>query len=326
LSSFKLKFGVNHIGMIRYGTQKPGQDKQLTGEVGSKRAWMLVGLASAALAAGAVLAAVDRSDSAEGDVRSSLVGEARRGSLTVALAPAVANVKVIDARVPGRPLVVIDAGHGGRDPGATAASGSLTEKELTLALARELRDRLAARGRVRIALTRDDDHYLELDQRAAIARHLGASLFLSIHADSAPNPLARGATIYSLSDVASDAEAAHFAQAENASARAVASDTDGSVRSLLVDLAYRDQMTASADWAMRMVHKSTGRVGLRPEPHRFAAFHVLRRAEVPAVLFEAGYLSNVDDEAMLLSKEGRAKIVEALAATIEADLAARNQR
>jgi len=294
--------------------------------MGTTRAWVLTGLVSAALAAGAVLAAVDRTDPAQAGARAAVAGEAHRGSLTVALAPAVANVKVIDARVPGRPLVVIDAGHGGRDPGATSVSGNMTEKALTLELARELRDRLAKSGRVRIALTRDDDHYLELDQRAAIARHLGASLFLSLHADSAPNSLARGATIYSLSDVASDAEAARFAQAENSAAGAISSESDGSVRSLLVDLAYRDQMTASADWAVRMVHKSTGRVGLRPEPHRFAAFHVLRRAEVPSVLFEAGYLSNVDDEAMLLSSEGRAKIVEALAATIEADLAARGTR
>ena len=302
-----------------------GQDKQLTSGMGTKRAWMLAGLGAAGLAAGAVLAGGGASQ-AGSDERSAIAGEARRGSLTVALAPAVANVKVIDARIPGRPLVVLDAGHGGHDPGAISVSGNVTEEALTLALARELRDRLAKGGRVRIALTRDGDQFLHLDQRAAIARHLGASLFLSIHADSAPNPLARGATIYSLSDVASDAEAARFAHAENSAAGAVSSQSDGSVRALLVDLAYRDQMTASADVAMRLVHKSTGRVGLRPEPHRFAAFHVLRRAEVPAVLFEAGYLSNVEDEALLTSSAGRARIVDALAATIEADLAARESR
>lgn len=292
----------------------------------TKRAWMLAGLAAAGLTAGAVVASSGSRGTARPESGAAVAGEARRGSLTVALAPAVANVKVIDARLPGRPLVVIDAGHGGQDPGATGVSGNVTEKALTLILARELRDRLAKRGRVRIALTRDRDYYLQLNQRAAIARNLGASLFLSIHADSAPNPLARGATIYSLSDVASDTEAARFAQAENAAAGALSSESNGSVRSLLVDLAYRDQMTASADWAVRMVNKSTGRVGLRPEPHRFAAFHVLRRAEVPAVLFEAGYLSNVDDEALLTSNEGRARIVDALAATIEADLAARERR
>ena len=297
----------------------------MTSGLGSMRAWMVAGLAMTGLAAGAVLAGDSGAGPARPDLRlGALAGEARRGSLTVALAPAVANVKVIAARVPGRPLVVIDAGHGGHDPGATGVSGNFAEKMVTLALARQLRDRLAKLGRVRIALTRDGDQYLHLDQRAAIARHLGASLFLSIHADSAPNPQARGATIYSLSDVASDAEAARFAHAENAAAGAVASENDGSVRALLVDLAFRDQMTASAELALRLVHKSTGRVGLRPEPHRFAAFHVLRRAEVPAVLFEAGYLSNVDDEAMLLSSAGRTRIVDALAATIEADLAARD--
>ena len=293
---------------------------------GTTRDWVVGGLACALLAAGIAIAGNHRTGPARTGERDAIAGEAHRGSLTVALPPAVANVTITQARVPGRPLVVIDAGHGGRDPGAIGISGDLAEKTLTLALARELRDRLASRGRVRVALTRDDDHYLELDERAAIARHLGASLFLSIHADSAPNPLARGATIYSLSDVASDAEAARFAQTENAAARQVSSEDDGSVRALLVDLAYRDQMTASADWAVRMVHKSAGRVGLRPEPHRFAAFHVLRRAEVPAVLFEAGYLSNIDDEALLKSSEGRARIVEALAVTIEADLAARESR
>lgn len=292
--------------------------------MGAMRAWMLAGLAAAGLAAGAVVAS-GSGGSSRSDSGAAVAGEARRGSLTVALAPAVANVKVIEARLPGRPLVVLDAGHGGHDPGATGVSGLVKEKALALTLARELRDRLAKRGRVRIALTRDGDHYLHLDQRAAIARNLGASLFLSIHADHAPNPLARGATIYSLSDVASDAEAARFAHAENG-AGALSSERDGSVRSLLVDLAYRDQMAASAGWAVRLVNKSTGRVELRPEPHRFAAFHVLRRAEVPAVLFEAGYLSNIDDEALLTSREGRARIVDALAAAIEADLAARQDR
>lgn len=261
-----------------------------------------------------------------GDAGSAIIGEARQGSLTVALPQAVANVKIIDARLPGRPLVVIDPGHGGRDPGAAGVSGTVMEKALTLQMARELRDLLAKRGRVRIALTRDRDVYLDLEQRAAIARQLGASLFISLHADSAPNPLARGATVYSLSEVASDADAARFARAENVAGGAVSSESDGSVRALLADVAYRDQMNASADLAARIVSKSAGRVDLRPEPHRFAAFHVLRRAETPSVLFEAGYLSNVDDEAMLLSSPRRARIVAALAATIEADLAKREAR
>lgn len=254
-----------------------------------------------------------------------VIGEARRGALTVPIAPAVADVAVTKAKVPGRPIVVIDPGHGGRDPGALGVSGEVSEKQLTLTLARELRERLAERGRVRVALTRESDKYLTLEDRAAIARHLGASLFLSLHMDSAPNPLARGASVYSLSDVASDADAARFARAENASGGYVAAAGD-QVQAMLSDLAVRSQMSASADLASRLVRKSGSRVGLRPEPHRFATFHVLRRAETAAVLFEAGYISNADDELMLRDPKHRAAIVAALAETIEADVALRNRR
>jgi N-acetylmuramoyl-L-alanine amidase len=193
-------------------------------------------------------------------------------------------------------------------------------------LARELRDELAGRGRVRVALTRDDDRYLTLDQRAEIARRLGASAYLSLHIDSAPNPLARGATVYSLSDVASDAEAARLAAKENKAGEGLSSEPDGSVRGMLSDLALREQMNASASLAERLVRKSAGRYLLRPEPHRFADFRVLRHAEVPAVLFEAGYISNVEDEALLVQQKERQRIVAALAQAIEADVASRNVR
>lgn len=246
-------------------------------------------------------------------------------AVTVTLPSPAANVKIIEARTPGRPLVLIDPGHGGRDPGATAVSGDVHEKDLALQLSRELRDKLAADGRVRIAMTRDDDRYLTLDQRSALARRLGASLYVSVHMDSAPNPLARGASVYSLSDVASDAEAERLAASEN---RALdrSAGSDGSLRAILSDLVLRSQMTASANLAERLVHSSAGGVELRPQPHRFADFHVLRSAGVPAVLFEAGYISNVDDEALLRDPAKRARIVAALARTIEADIAARSAR
>ena len=258
--------------------------------------------------------------------KGALFGEARRGGLTVALREAVGDVKVTDARVPGRPIVLLDPGHGGRDPGATGVSGQSREKDLTLAFARELRDVLAERGRVRVAMTREDDRTLSLEQRAAIARKLGAGLLVSIHMDSAPNSLARGATVYSLSDVASDAEAARFAQAENAEAGALTSDSDASVRFLLSDLALRDQMEESAALAVRLVRAGGEGMLLRPEPHRFAAFHILRRSEVPGVLFEAGYISNAEDEAVLMSATGRRPIVEALARAIEIELSLRMVR
>ena len=245
--------------------------------------------------------------------------------VTLTLPSPAANVKIIEASIPGRPLVLIDPGHGGRDPGATAVSGDVREKDLALQLSRELRDKLAADGRVRIAMTRDDDRYLTLDERSALARRLGASLYVSVHMDSAPNPLARGASVYSLSDVASDAEAERLAASEN---RALdrSAGSDGSVRAILSDLVLRSQMTASANLAERLVHSSAGSVEMRPDPHRFADFHVLRSAGVPAVLFEAGYISNVDDEALLRDPRQRARIVAALARTIEADVAARSVR
>jgi N-acetylmuramoyl-L-alanine amidase len=255
-----------------------------------------------------------------------LIGEARTGGLTLDLPRAIAGVRVREARVPGRPIVLIDPGHGGRDPGAPGVSGTIREKDLTLAMARELADLLEQRGRVRVAMTREGDKYLTLEQRAGIARRLQASLFLSLHMDSAPNPLAKGATIYSLSDVASSAEAARFAQAENAAGGALSSEPDDSVRALLADVALREQMEASAGLAERLLRRAAGRVELRPRPHQFAAFHVLRRAETPAVLIEAGYISNAEDETMLMTREGRAPLVLALAQAVETDLAARTQR
>jgi len=249
---------------------------------------------------------------------------AAQASLTVNLPPPV-NDRIYGApAAKGRPIVVIDAGHGGRDPGASSVSGQVREKELTLVLAQALRDELVKRGRVRVAMTRDEDRYLTLEDRAAVARRLNAAMFMSIHIDSAPNPLARGASVYSLSDVASDAEAAGLAARENASGGD--GSRTGTVDAMLADLAMRTQMSASAGLATRLVNKAAGRVELRPNPHRFAAFHVLRRADAPAVLFEAGYLSNADDELMLREPVTREKMVLALAQAIEADVASHARR
>jgi N-acetylmuramoyl-L-alanine amidase len=249
---------------------------------------------------------------------------AAQSSLTVNLPPPATDRIYASPIAKGRPIVVIDAGHGGRDPGATSVSGQVREKELTLAVAQALRDELVKRGRVRVAMTRDDDRYLTLDDRAAVARRLNAAMFVSIHIDSAPNPLARGASVYSLSDVASDAEAAGLAARENGDSSGAG--RSGAVDEMLADLAMRSQMSASADLAARLVNKAAGRVELRPNPHRFAAFHVLRRADAPAVLFEAGYLSNADDELLLRNPEERAKMVLALAQAIEADVAVHARR
>ncbi len=286
-----------------------------------RRLWAGAALSVAAL--GGLLSTVGAGRSAV--AASSGFAQAQQASLTLALPPAVSNRIYAAPSARGRPIIVLDAGHGGRDPGATSVSGAIQEKQLTLALAAELRDLLVERGRVRVAMTREDDTYLGLEDRAGLARRLGAGLFVSLHADSAPNPLARGATVYSLSDVASDAEAARFAAAQNGGVL-LEGPGSGSVPALLADLAVRSEMLASANFASRLVGKSAGRFELRPQPHRFAAFHVLRRAGAPAVLFEAGYISNVDDELLLSSAEHRSAMVLALAQAIEADVAARNRR
>src|SRR4051794_17954921 len=274
----------------------------------------IAGVAATAIAAaGIAFALVGRSS-----------GAAAQASLTVNLPPAASDRIFASPIAKGRPIVVIDAGHGGRDPGATSVSGQVREKDLTLSLAQALRDELVKRGRVRVAMTRDDDRYLTLDDRAAVPRRLQAAMFVSIHIDSAANALARGASVYSLSDVASDAEAARVAARENADAGQQLGSNG--VGAMLTDLAMRSQMNASADLASRLVAKAAGRLELRPNPHRFAAFHVLRRADSPAILFEAGYLSNPDDELLLRNPEERAKMVLALAQAIEADVAVHLRR
>ena len=273
----------------------------------------IAGAALTALSAGVLLFAfADRS------------GASTQSTLTVNLPPPVTQRIYGAPEARGRPIVVIDAGHGGRDPGATSVSGEAKEKDLTLALASELRDDLVKRGRVRVAMTRENDRYLSLEERAAVARRLDAAMFVSLHMASAPNPLARGATVYSLSDVASDAEAARLAASENGADDA--QGPGGSVEGMLSDLAMRTEMSASADLAERLVNKSAGRFELRPNPHRFASFHVLRRANAPGILFEAGYISNADDEVLLRSPEQRSKIALALAQAIETDVAARSRR
>jgi len=287
----------------------------------SRRAAALGGVALAMLGSAALLAGLIRPGGH--DVGKALVGEARDATLTVDLPQAVADVPVSEARVPGRPIVLIDPGHGGHDPGSTSVTAKVQEKALTLALSAELRDLLVERGRVRVAMTRRDDRYVALEQRADIARRLGAALFVSLHMDHAPNPLAKGVTVYSLADVASDQDAARFASSENRLAGNASSEPDGSVRALLSDLAIRDEMEGSAALAERIVRHASGPVVLRPRPHQFAAFHVLRRAATPAVLVEAGYISNVDEEARLTTPKGRAPLVRALAQAIEADVAVR---
>jgi N-acetylmuramoyl-L-alanine amidase len=205
------------------------------------------------------------------------------------------------------PLIVIDAGHGGHDPGALSPGGQ-REKDLTLALARAARDALAATGRVRVALTRDTDRFLVLEERYGIARRLGADLFISIHCDAAANSEATGATIYTLSDVASDREAARLAARENRANMLGGIDLGGQssdVRSILIDLTQRETMNRSVDFARTLQQVGGPHIPFRRGAHRFAGFVVLKAPDMPSILLEAGFMTNGGDVARLASATGQ---------------------
>jgi len=261
-------------------------------------------------------------------------GGARRdgaSGVTIPLEPPGADERgslprVTRARGPNPPLIVIDPGHGGRDPGAASPFGNAREKDITLALARAIRDDLARFGRVRVALTRDDDSYLILQDRYEVARRLGADLFISIHADAAPlNDQAHGATVYTLSEVASDREAAQLAQRENEADLIAGTrlSPDPNVNLILIDLAQRESMNVSADFA-RLLHREAAPVfPFRPDWHRFAAFVVLKAPDIPSVLFESGYLTNATDAAYIQSPQGQRQIADGMRRAIEAHFARR---
>lgn len=224
----------------------------------------------------------------------------------------------------GRPLVVIDAGHGGHDPGATSPHGGGREKDVTLAIARAIRDELVRSGRVRVALTREDDRFIVLAERNEIARRLNAGLFISIHADSAENQEAGGATIYTLSEVASDREAARLAQRENRADMLNGVNLGArnqAISSILIDLSQRETMHVSTRFVDILRREAGPLIPFRDVHHRFASLIVLKAPDLAAVLFETGYLSNRQDTAFLFSAEGRQRIARGTARAIETHLA-----
>jgi N-acetylmuramoyl-L-alanine amidase len=217
-----------------------------------------------------------------------------------------------------RPLVVIDAGHGGHDPGASG--DGFNEKTLALGLARALRDRLVQEGGIRVALTRDEDKFLVLEERAEVARRLGADLFLSIHADSAGEQSGiSGASIYTLSSSASDEASARFAARENSADRVngvTLSGQSDTVSSILVDLSQRRTQGQSNEFSSLILREGQGRLGFHPSPQRSAALVVLRAPDVPSVLYESGFISNPQEAQRLASPEGRATFADVMARAI----------
>ncbi len=213
-----------------------------------------------------------------------------------------------------KPVIIIDPGHGGIDPGTLSIEGN-SEKQIVLDMAREIKRQLEAGGQYEVILTRTRDIFIPLGQRVVIAREAEADLFISIHADSIANSRVRGATVYTLSETASDSEAAALARKENRSDLIAGVDLEGEsdeVASILIDLAQRETMNLSARFASLLVSELTGRVEVRNNSHRFAGFMVLRAPDVPSILVEIGYLSNRQDARVLSSRAGRRAISMAI--------------
>jgi N-acetylmuramoyl-L-alanine amidase len=234
-------------------------------------------------------------------------------------------------RPDAKPVVVLDPGHGGVDPGTSSAAG-ITEKEVVLTFARTLKAKLDATGRYEVCLTREYDTFLPLRERVEIAQKKGADLFLSIHADYFPKQTdkATGATVYTLSEEASDEEARALAAKENFSDALAGielpSDSDEVLANILIDLAQRETQNRSVVFARSIVGELATKGTLHTRKLRSAGFRVLKAPDVPSVLLELGFLSNPDDEKRLTSEAWRDRTAEAVAESIDAYFAKRFAR
>ena len=240
------------------------------------------------------------------------------------------NVKLPAAPEPqpangdSRPVVVVDPGHGGIDTGTRAPGGEL-EKDIVLDLAKRLRDRIDKFGKYRVVMTRTDDTFIPLAERVDIARKAQASLFVSLHADylSHREGDAQGATVYTLSDKATDPEAAKLAEEENRADVIAGIDLKSQpddVAGILVDLAERETKTFSIQFAHKLVAELKGITKLHKDPMKSAGFRVLRAPDVPAALVELGYVSNKDDLKSLMSGAWRDQMADSIAKAIDAYL------
>jgi N-acetylmuramoyl-L-alanine amidase len=220
-----------------------------------------------------------------------------------------------------RPLIVLDPGHGGIDTG-THGPGGEVEKDVVLAFAKTLREKLEAGGKYRVVMTRDDDTFIPLNDRVRFARSRGASLFVSIHADALPKRegQADGATVYTLSEKASDAEAARMAENENRADVIAGVDLTSEpddVANILVDLAQRETKTFSLQFAKAAVNELKRSTRLHKKPLKSAGFVVLRAPDVPSVLVELGYMSDKEDLSHLTSADWRTRNAESLSQAID---------
>jgi N-acetylmuramoyl-L-alanine amidase len=221
---------------------------------------------------------------------------------------------------PPAPLVMLDPGHGGKDPGAIGLSGTY-EKEVSLAAAFELKRLLETGGRYRVELTRARDVFIPLDERVVKAQAHGAQLFVSMHADAIADHSVRGASVYTLANTASDAQTAALAQRENNADRfggGAWRDASPEVARILASLVRQETRVGSSRLARNLVGSLDRDMPMLPNPERHAGFVVLKAADIPSVLVEMGFMSNPRDETELRRPEHRARIAEAMRRAVDA--------
>jgi N-acetylmuramoyl-L-alanine amidase len=225
---------------------------------------------------------------------------------------------------PPTPLVMLDPGHGGKDPGAIGVAGTY-EKHVSLAIAFELKRQLEAGGRYRVAMTRARDQFVPLDDRVAKAQGRAAALFVSMHADALADHSVRGASVYTLANTASDVQTAALAQRENSADRFGGANwhaESAEVSRILASLVRQETRAGSGRLARTLVGSLDRDLPMLPNPERHAGFVVLKAADIPSVLVEMGFMSNPRDEAELRRPEHRARVAEAMKRAVDGYFAA----
>jgi N-acetylmuramoyl-L-alanine amidase len=331
--SFKLAAGTGAAGRglikaFRYGLVMPGGSRivfDLTGPAKIAKSYVLEAANDQPPRLVIEFEEIDRTAFVQ------LLAPENRPELRPAIADANAAVAAAVAKPPQvtdtRPLIVIDPGHGGVDNG-TQAGGDVMEKNLVLGFGLALRDRIEKTGKYRVVMTRTDDTFIPLNDRVKVARTQGAALFVSIHADALPRHEgdAQGATIYTLSDKASDAEAERLAENENKSdaiGGVNLTDEPTEVADILIDLAQRETRTFSNRFARLLMGEMKNAARMHKHPLKSAGFRVLKAPDVPSVLVELGYVSNKGDLEHLVSENWRSKTVGSMAQAIDAFFAKR---
>ncbi|MBT5241838.1 MAG: AMIN domain-containing protein [Rhodospirillaceae bacterium] len=343
-----LRAGV--VRDLRYGLFQPGQSRvvvDLAQPANVDRAFVLAPTASTPWRLVIDLKPVSQAAFLGQTGPANRVLVARPGEKALVLREPRENIEVADAsrvntraplpenkpavrRADRKPVIAIDPGHGGVDPGAIGVSG-VREKDITLAAARQLKESLDRTGRYKVVLTRTRDVSLGLRQRIAISRRAAADIFVSLHADSVGRPDVKGLSVYTLSETASDREAAKLAETENKADLIIGMDLTNEstdVRNILIDLAQRESMNLAAHLAAKLISQLKREVTLLRNTHRFAGFAVLKAPDVPSVLLEMGYLSNREEEKSLRQKAYRQKLVVSITRALDSyfadtDLASR---